>query len=91
MNSTSFTVVPILPASLDSTCLYLSVLGTLTSKTDGLPGWYPMGRLSIQMIITVLMKPTSIYATSYQYHCFLTHCWKVSYSKLPSSPSLFSF
>jgi hypothetical protein len=39
MNSTSLTVVPILPASFDSTWSYLLVLWTLTSRTEGFPGW----------------------------------------------------
>jgi hypothetical protein len=38
MNSISLTVVPVLPASLDSTWSYLLVFCTLTSSTEGLPG-----------------------------------------------------
>lgn len=43
INSMSLTVVPCLPASFDSTWSYLLVLGILTSSTEGLPGWYPIG------------------------------------------------
>jgi hypothetical protein len=39
MISTSLTVVPILPASLDSTWSYLFVLCTFTSRIEGLPTW----------------------------------------------------
>jgi hypothetical protein len=39
MNSMSLTVVPILPASLDSTWSYLLVLGTFMSRMEGLPAW----------------------------------------------------
>lgn len=47
INYISLIVVPVFPASFDYTWSYLLVLGTFLSRIVPLPGWYPIGFLSI--------------------------------------------